>query len=40
VSISLVFIGIGVWILASGRNADLQKVACGWLGLRLGYWLS
>lgn len=37
---SLIFVGIGVWIIAAGKDADLQKVACGWMGLVLGYWLS
>lgn len=38
--ISLIFIGVGAWIVLGGYDADLQKVACGWLGAILGYWLS
>lgn len=40
VLISLVFIALGAAILFGHYNADLQKVASGWLGLILGYWLS
>lgn len=37
---SLIFVGLGAWIVLGSYDADLQKVACGWLGLVLGYWLS
>jgi hypothetical protein len=37
---SLIFVGIGVWILGGNHNPDLEKVACGWMGAVLGFWLS
>lgn len=40
VLVSLITLGIAVWILAERQDADLQKFACGWIGLVVGYWLS
>jgi hypothetical protein len=41
VVVSLIFIGFGIWVLSdTGSSEELQKLASGWLGLVIGYWLS
>lgn len=41
VFVSLVAIGAGIWVLVSGTgSADVQKIATGWMGVVLGFWLK
>ncbi|MDQ3822276.1 MAG: hypothetical protein M3321_03445 [Actinomycetota bacterium] len=37
---SAAFFVLGAWIVLGSYDPQLQKLACGWLGLILGYWLS
>jgi hypothetical protein len=37
--ISLIFVGIGVWFLLTGRD-DLRTLGAGFLGGVIGYWLK
>lgn len=41
VVISLVLLGFGFYILLSPTaNRDVEKLAAGWIGLVIGYWLK
>lgn len=41
VVLSLALVGFGVWMLATGSGSEeIQKLAAGWIGLVLGYWLK
>jgi hypothetical protein len=39
VLVSVIFLVIGAIVLFTGASDDLKKVATGWMGVVLGYWL-
>jgi hypothetical protein len=39
-TISVVFVVAGFVILLTDDSPDIQKLAAGWLGTVLGFWLS
>jgi hypothetical protein len=39
--ISAILIGVGIYFLAkSGTSSELEKIATGWIGAVVGYWLK
>jgi hypothetical protein len=39
--LSAALVGFGFYVLLDGQSsADLQKVAAGWIGVVIGYWLK
>jgi hypothetical protein len=39
--LSTVLVGFGLYVLLDGATSnELQKVATGWIGIVIGYWLK